>query len=127
VNQAFLVYATSLSVAGLVLYGAVRYFWRRPTTGTCAGADADRDLAYGPPPPEVLVLGRTRIGIGRSLLIVEVEGRRLLLGSTPQHWTALADLGAARRRDVAPADDSIDAELARVMEASRQRRGGRRS
>ena len=122
-NEAFLVYATSLSVAGLVLYGAVRYFWRRPATG----AGVDPDPAYGPPPPEVLVLGRTRVGVGRSLVIVEVEGRRLLLGSTSQHWTALADLGAARLRNGGAADDSIDAELARAVEASRQRRGGRRS
>jgi len=121
VNQAFLVYATSLSVAGLVLYGAVRYFWRRPSV-----LRADIDPAYGPPPPEVLVLGRTRVGIGRSLLIVEVEGRRLLLGSTSQHWTALADLGASRLRHDALESDSIDAELARAVEASRQRRGGRR-
>ena len=117
-NQAFLVYATSLSVGGLVLYGAVRWFWRRP-------AAAEIDAAYGPPPPEVLVLGRTRVGIGRSLMIVEVEGRRLLLGSTTQQWTALADLGAAHLRG-GEIDDSIDAELARAVEASRQRRGGRR-
>ena len=119
-NQAFLVYATSLSVAGLVLYGAVRWFWRRP------GSGAEIDPAYDAPPPEVVVLGRTRVGIGRSLLIVEVEGRRLLLGSTAQHWTALADLGAVRRRGDALEDEAIDAELARAVEASRQRRGGRR-
>jgi flagellar biogenesis protein FliO len=121
VSSEFLAYATSLSVAALVLYGAVRYFWRRPAR------DIEGEPAFGPPPPEVLVLGRTRIGVGRSLLVVEVGGRRLLLGSTSQHWTALADLGAARLRDGGGLDESIDAELARAVEASRQRRGGRRS
>ncbi len=118
-NQAIFVYATALSVAALVLYGAVRYFWRRP--------QAELETSYGPPPPEVLVLGRTRVGVGRSLLIVEVEGRRLLLGSTSQQWTPLADLGAARHRDESDSDDPIEVELSRAVEASRQRRGGRRS
>jgi len=124
-NQAILVYATSLAVAGLVLYGAVRYFWRRPAPG--ALLDPALDPAFGPPPPEVMVLGRTRVGVGRSLLIVEVEGRRLLLGSTPHHWSALADLGATRLRDDLERAGSIDTELSRAVEASRLRRGGRRS
>lgn len=119
-NQAIFIYATSLAVAALVLYGAARYFWRRPPAGVAS------DTSYGPPPPEVLVLGRTRVGVGRSLLIVEVDGRRLLLGSTPQHWTALADLGAVRFRPEGSEVDTIDAELARAVEASRLRRGGRR-
>ncbi|HEU4725773.1 MAG TPA: flagellar biosynthetic protein FliO [Candidatus Eisenbacteria bacterium] len=118
-NQAVFVYATSLSVAALVLYGAVRYFWRRPSQGT--------ETSYGPPPPEVLVLGRTRVGVGRSLLIVEVEGRRLLLGSTAHHWTPIADLGLARHHGADDDSNSIEAELARAVEASRQRRGGKRS
>lgn len=124
-NQAILVYATSLAVAGVILYGAVRYFWRRPAPG--ALLDPGYEPEFGPPPPEVMVLGRTRVGVGRSLLVVEVEGRRLLLGSTPQQWSALADLGAARRRGDLERADSIDAELSRAVEASRQRRGGRRS
>jgi len=121
VNQSLVIYGTSLAVAGVILFGAVRYFWKRPA------ADIPLDPAFGPPPPDVQVLGRTRIGVGRSLLIVEVEGRRLLLGSTPHHWSALADLGAARLRDELEHGDAIDAELARAVEASRQRRGGRRS
>jgi flagellar biogenesis protein FliO len=121
VSTALLVYAISLAVAGLVLFGAFRYFWRRPADGMGLGTQ------FGPPPPEVLVLGRTRIGIGRSLFIVEVEGRRLLLGSTTQHWTALADLGAAQPLAEGEPLDVIDAELARAVEASRLRRGGRRS
>ena len=118
-NQEFFVYATSLSVAALVLYGAVRYFWRRPSSVP--------ETSYGPPPPEVLVLGRARVGVGRSLVIVEVEGRRLLLGSSALHWTPLPDLGSARARDGRDIHDSIEEELSRAAEASRQRRGGRRS
>ena len=118
-TTAFFVYATSLAVAGAVLYGGFRYFRRRPANA------APRDTSFGPPPPEVQVLGQTRIGVGRSLFIVQVEGRRLLLGSTTRHWTALADLGAARHSDDEPVD-AIDAELQRALEVSRQRRGGRR-
>lgn len=118
-NQAIFVYATAFAVAAFVLYGAVHYFWRRPSTGT--------EASFGSPAPEVLVLGRTRVGVGRSLLIVEVEGRRLLLGSTAHHWTSLADLGAARHHDAGDAHGAIEAELSRAVEASRHRRGGRKS
>ena len=117
-SQAIFVYATSLAVAAFVFYGAVRYFWRRPS--------GDAGTSFGPPPPEVVVLGRTRVGIGRSLLIVEVEGRRLLLGSTAHRWTPIADLGLARQQGAESAD-AIEAELSRAVEASRLRRGGRRS
>ena len=117
-SQAIFVYATSLAVAAFVFYGAVRYFWRRPS--------GDAGASFGQPPPEVVVLGRTRVGVGRSLLIVEVEGRRLLLGSTAHHWTPIADLGLARQHD-AEGSDAIEAELSRAVEASRLRRGGRRS
>lgn len=116
-SQAIFVYATALAVAAFVFYGAVRYFWRRPSSG--AGA------SFGPPPPEVVVLGRTRVGVGRSLLIVEVQGRRLLLGSTTHRWTPIADLGLAHHDGASP--DAIEAELSRAVEASRLRRGGRRS
>lgn len=118
-SQAIFVYATSLAVAALVFYGALRYFWRRPS--------ADSGTSFGPPPPEVVVLGRTRVGVGRSLVIIEVEGRRLLLGSTTHHWTPIADLGLAHRRGAEGSADAIEAELTRAVEASRQRRGGRRS
>jgi hypothetical protein len=68
----------------------------------------------------------TFLGIGRSLVIVNVDGRRLLLGSTRQQWTALADLGAAREPGAAGVGDAIEIELVRAMEASRLRREGRR-
>jgi flagellar biogenesis protein FliO len=118
-NSSWLVYGTSAAVAALVLFGALRAFWRRP------GSPADPQ--FGDPPPDVQVIGRTRVGIGRSLLVVDVDGRRLLLGSTPHQWTALADLGTARRGASGAMDDAIEIELARAMDASRQRRGGRRS
>jgi flagellar biogenesis protein FliO len=118
-NASWVVYGTSLAVGGLVLFGALRAFWRR--------SDAEHGPEFGPPPPDLRILGRTRIGVGRSLVIVDVDGRRLLLGSTSHHWTALADLGTARTPDTADADGTIELELARAMEAARQRRGGRRS
>lgn len=117
-NQEVVVYGTAVAVAALVLYGALRAFWRRPGSA--------QDPAFGPPPPDVHVVGRTRVGIGRSLVVVDVEGRRLLLGSTPHQWTALADLGAARQAAAGETAGAIEMELARAIEVSRQRRGGRR-
>jgi flagellar biogenesis protein FliO len=119
VSQAVVVYGTAIAVAALVLYGALRAFWRRPGSA--------QDPAFGPPPPDINVVGRTRVGIGRSLVLVDVQGRRLLLGSTSRQWTALADLGAARHAADDETDGAIEMELARAIEASRQRRGGRRS
>jgi flagellar biogenesis protein FliO len=116
--QVVFVYGTAFAVATLVLYGAIRFFSR--------GSVPDGEPAFGPPPTEIQVLTRTRVGIGRSLVVVEVEGRRLLLGSTRQSWAALADLGAARSDAPFGPADSIEAELARAVEASRQRRGGRK-
>ena len=67
-NQAVVVYGIAAAVAALVLYGALRAFWRRPGSA--------QEPAFGPPPPDISVVGRTRIGIGRSLVLVDVQGRR---------------------------------------------------
>ncbi|MGE5175760.1 MAG: flagellar biosynthetic protein FliO [Hyphomicrobiales bacterium] len=112
-------YTTAVFVAAAILYGAARTFAR--------GARSEEDPAFGPPPPDVQVLSRTRVGIGRTLVIVEVEGRRLLLGSTKEQWSALADLGTAATREEETIYDGIDAELARVAHATRIPRGRRRS
>ena len=114
-TQTLLVYGTAAAVAALTLFGATRALWRRA------------HHANDPSPSDLRVVGRTRVGVGRSLVIVDVDGRRLLLGSTRQQWTALADLGAARDRGRNQPVDSIEAELARAMEATRQRREGERS
>jgi hypothetical protein len=111
-------YATAILVAAAILYGAARSFGRRSGTGD--------DPMFGPPPPDLQILTRTRVGIGRTLVIVEVEGRRLLLGSTKDQWCALADLGFARSRDEFEPFDGIDAELQRVAQATRYPRGRRR-
>jgi flagellar biogenesis protein FliO len=119
-TPSILVYGTAIAVVALVLYGVVQVVGRRlDDAASRTGSDA----------PELNVIVRTRVGIGRSLVVVDVEGRRLLLGSTRQQWTALADLGEAGERLVrdGDSDDAIETELARAIEASRQRRGGRRS
>jgi flagellar biogenesis protein FliO len=113
-----MVYGTAIAVAALILFGAARAFARR-------GGNTS-DPSIGPSSSDLHIVGRTRVGIGRSLVIVNVDGRRLLLGSTRQQWTALADLGAAREPGAAGVGDAIEIELVRAMEASRLRREGRR-
>lgn len=117
--SALFLYAIAVAVAAAILYGAARAFGRR--------SGVDDDPMFGPPAPELQILTRTRVGIGRTLVVVEVEGRRLLLGSTRGQWCALADLGTARSRDEAGIYEGIDAELRRVAESSRLPRGRRRS
>jgi flagellar biogenesis protein FliO len=112
-----LVYGIAAAVAAATLYGAVRLFGRRPRAAEETEADA--------PTPELEVLSRKRVGFGRSLVIVEADGRLLLLGSTRQSWTALADLGRAPRGESGGTADPIDAELDRALQANRFRRGGR--
>jgi flagellar biogenesis protein FliO len=115
----FFLYAVAVGTAAAILYGVARTFGRRPPSETAP--------MFGLPAPEVQVLTRTRVGIGRTLVIVEVEGRRLLLGSTRAQWCALADLGTARTREDAEIFDGIDAELQRAAQATRHPRGRRRS
>ena len=108
-------YAVAVGIAAATLYGIARTLGRR---------DAESDeVAFGPP-CEIQVLSRTKLGRGRTLVVVEVEGKRLLLGSTASEWTALADLGPAGAT-VAVSNDPfgpIDAELARAIQASRSKR-----
>lgn len=109
---------TAVAVAAALLFGAVRWLWRHSSSG---------EPQFGLPEPDVQVLSRTRVGIGRTLVIVEVEGRRLLLGSTQAQWCALADLGTAKSRAEEEALDGIDAELARAVQATRYRKGWKHS
>ena len=114
-----IVFGTAAAVAAATLAGAVHLFGRRPRS---AALETEADA----PEPRLDVLVRRRVGFGRSLVVVEVEGRRFLLGSTHKTWTALADLG---RRSAGPdgtveATDVIEAELNRALNASRFRRGG---
>ena len=111
-----LVYALSAVVAAGTLFGAIRLFGRRRPADGETEADAEA--------PRLLVLERKRVGLGRTLVIVEAEGRRLLLGSTRQTWTALADLGPSEGRPGEPGD-LIEEELNRALGSRRFRRGGR--
>ena len=74
------------------------------------------------PGDELRVVTRTRVGVGRTLVLVEVDGRRLLLGSTRDQWCALADLGTARSTDPDDVFEGIEEELLRASEAGRIRR-----
>jgi len=109
-------YAVALAVAFAVMYGIARALNRR--------LPEEEDVSFGPP-AEIKVLSRATLGRGRNLVIVEVEGRRLLLGSTRSEWTALADLGRAGA-DASHTHDPfapLDAELARAIQSTRTRRG----
>lgn len=110
-------YAIALAVFFVVMYGIARTLNRRPPE------EEEEDVSFGPP-AEIKVLSRASLGRGRNLVIVEVEGRRLLLGSTRSEWTALADLGHVAA--VGQTNDPfapLDAELARAIQSTRSRRG----
>jgi flagellar biogenesis protein FliO len=115
-----LVYAIAAAAAASTLYGVVRFLIRR------SGSGSEEPTVPRPASPSLEVLSRTKIGMGRSLVVVECENRRLLLGVTNGAWTALADLGPAPIEDEAPVS-TIEAELSRVMQADRFRRGRRAS
>jgi flagellar biogenesis protein FliO len=113
-----LIYAVAIAVGAITLVGATRVFSRR----------GERPVEGSPGvPPEIRVLTRARMGRGRNLVVIEVEGRRLLLGSTREQWCALADLGAASLRTEEDPFAPFDAELARAMQATRHRRGWKHS
>ncbi len=112
--SATLVYGIAIAVGAITLIGATRVFSRR----------GERDLDESmEPPPEIRLLTRARMGRGRTLVVIEVEGRRLLLGSTREQWCALADLGATSLRAEEDPFAPFDAELARAMQATRYRKG----
>jgi flagellar biogenesis protein FliO len=124
-SQMFL-FITAIAIGGVTLYGLMRVF---PSRSQIELLPTPLDDGESPPagPDEVRVVGVTRVGRGQSLVLVEIAGRRLLLGSTRAQWCALADLGVTP----APADANpfgpIEAELARAMRASRDRKGWKRS
>ena len=113
-------YAISAAVAAVTIYGLARAFGPERREG---GEDPEEEA----PAPEIRVLSRERVSRGSTLVIVEVEGRRLLLGSTRSQWCALADLGTAPAKGEADLFAPFDAELARAMTATRYRRGWKRS
>ena len=107
-----IVYATAFGAAAALLFGAIWCFGRRP-----AGSEEARRRGE----PDLRVLSRTRVGIGRTLVIVQVEGRRLLLGSTRAQWCAIADLGRAPDASEGEPVDEIDAALSHAANAKRFR------
>lgn len=130
------VFVSALAIAGVTIYGLTRAFPQRadielcplPHDGPGASPKSAAPVpAESRPATEIRVLSRTRMGRGRSLVLVEIEGRRLLLGSTSAQWCALADLGSAPLPTEANPFGSIEAELARAIRASRDRRGWKHS
>jgi hypothetical protein len=115
-------YAIALLAAALTIYGAFRLFGRRSASPAAEDLPASPAAAEG----ELEVLSRTRVGFGRSLVLVRFEGRRILLGVTKGQWTALADLGRSPIAGQEPGS-VIEAELNRVLNADRLRRGRRNS
>lgn len=113
-------YAIAAAAAASTLYGVVRFLGRRSDAG------GEEPAAMRPPAAHLAVLSRTKVGMGRSLVVVQYENRRLLLGVTNGAWAALADLGAAPLENEEPVS-IIEAELSRVMQADRFRRGRRAS
>jgi len=116
--SASFIYAIAAIAAAATLFGAIRFFGRR--------ASEEGDGEPFVEPPQLQVLSRTPIGMGRSLVLVQFEGRRILLGLTRGQWTALADLGRTAHPGQEPAS-TIDAELNRALNADRLRRGRRSS
>jgi hypothetical protein len=110
------IYATAFAASAAVLYGAIRVLAARPKGSPEAGADSDV--------ASLRVVTRTRVGIGRTLVLVEVDGRRLLLGSTKEQWSALADLGRTRAsQSEGEIYEGIEDELLRAsVSAARHRR-----
>ena len=119
-NSSF-VYAIAALAAASTLYGAIRLFSRRP-----AGVDLKSGDSEESKESRLEVLSRTPVGFGGSLVLVQFEGRRILLGVTRGQWTALADLGRSASQSQG-SDSAIDAELNRAITADRLRRGRKNS
>ena len=119
-NASF-VYAIAALAAVSTLYGAIRLFSRRPE-----GADPESRDSEDSTESRLTVLSRTQVGFGGSLVLVQFEGRRILLGVTRGQWTALADLGRSASQSQGSIS-AIDAELNRAITADRLRRGRKSS
>ena len=119
-NASF-VYAIAALAAVSTLYGAIRLFSRRPGPVDPESRDSVESKAS-----RLEILSRTPIGFGGSLVLVQFEGRRILLGVTRGRWTALADLGRSASQSQGFIS-AIDAELNRAITADRMRRGRKSS
>ena len=69
----------------------------------------------GTAPVQIRVESAASLGERRSVVIVSVEGRRLLLGLTPVQVSCLAELGPPQ----APFNQSLDARLSAPGQAGR--------
>jgi flagellar biogenesis protein FliO len=104
------IFATAFAASAAVVCGALRLLALRPK-----GSPAEEEAP-------LRVVTRTRVGIGRTLVLVEADGRRFLLGSTRDQWCALADLGRAGAAETEAVMAGIEEELKRASDAARHRR-----
>lgn len=111
--SAAVAYGIAIAVAAATLYGVTRFFGRERMVTT------DEDT------PDLRVISRLGFGRGRELVIVDIDGRRILLGAARGQWTALADLGARRRATLDEGMSAFEAEITRAMNPKRFGRGRR--
>lgn len=101
-------------VALLSIGGGAAYYWRK-RRGQGAAVEAS----------PLLIVHRASVGIRSELLVVNVEGQRLLIGVTPQSIQSLAilDAGEPRAEEVpAPAGRSLEDRVQAMLESVERRR-----
>ena len=76
-------------------------------------------------PSAVRIETAVPLGDRRSLVLVSVEGRRLLLGLTPQQVTLVTELSGPERGERSPAPGTFTDSLGRALEAAIPPREGR--
>jgi flagellar biogenesis protein FliO len=105
-----------LALIGLALGGGF-WFWKR------------RAPAGATPAPKIRIVARQAVGVRSEILIVEIEGDRLLLGVTPQNIARIGDLPPEAYREVegdtTPISDARDLRDERDARAPREPRDSR--
>jgi flagellar biogenesis protein FliO len=80
---------TKIGLCGLIVAGAVAFYMKKRVPGAVTAA------------PSIKVAARTSIGVRSEIILVDVDGHRLLLGVTPS---------SVRTLSVLPAEPSLAAE-----------------
>lgn len=95
-----------LLIVGLIFFGA----WGVRKFGANFGLFQSSNLAK-PNAPDLTVLNTVGLGTGRSLVIVRFGERNLLIGSTAQSFTLLAEDETSREQTVLPRSSRSVADL----------------
>lgn len=77
--------------------------------GWAARRLSGRGVGFGRDSGAITVVGQQALGVKERLLLVEVDGRRILLGVSPGRIARLAELGSGSGRF----DEQLDAERAK--------------